>query len=180
MIQIIQRSQKALGQRLLALLSFVLMVQVAPIKAQWTTNGNNISNSNSGHVEVATKLVVTPTGSDTNPVLQFNQSGNPGFYVKNQGSTNQIVAVTEGPDSSFMFQNRYSQGYAGPTFLSQTGAVAVFTGYSNSTGEYRVNNIVGGGSIKFLLGVPVMTIQPGTPNPLVAITGNLTVSGNIG
>ena len=25
-----------------------------------------------------------------------------------------------------------------------------------------------------------MTIQPGTPNPLVAITGNLTVSGNIG
>lgn len=92
-------------------------------------------------------------GSSTAPALLFSSSAAvPGFYVKNQGSTNQITAVASGGDSAFMVQNLNSGGYSGISFLDNAGAVAVFSGYNNGTGEFRFNNVAGTPSLNFMIG----------------------------
>ncbi|HEX8565422.1 MAG TPA: hypothetical protein VF648_07095 [Pyrinomonadaceae bacterium] len=54
--------------------------------------------------------------------------------------------------ATFGVQNSDATGFSGVEYHNNAGALAVFTGYRNSTGEFRVNNIASGGFIDFLIG----------------------------
>lgn len=85
------------------------------------------------------QVIIANAGTTTTPALRIGSTA--GLYMKTAGSTDQLVAVTTGADSSFMFQNLSSTGFSGPSYLEPGGGVAVFTGYNNNTGEFRFNNV---------------------------------------
>jgi hypothetical protein len=68
-------------------------------------------------------------------------------------------------------QNRSSGANAssGMLFYDQNGALAQFQGFSNTTHEYRINNIASGGAINFLIG--------SSSKLLLANNGNVTFTG---
>ena len=49
-----QRVKRSLGRTAITLFAGLLLAMSIPAAAQWTTNGNNINNSNSGNVGVGT------------------------------------------------------------------------------------------------------------------------------
>ena len=61
-----------------------------------------------------------------------------------------------------------STSFSGMLFYDQTGALGQFQGFNNSTHEYRINNIAGGGSINFMLG--------GSSRFQVASNGNIGIA----
>lgn len=80
------------------------------------------------------------TGSAAAPSLII---GTAGLFKSVIGGIDQITAYASGADSSFAFQNGSASGFSGPSYLDENGLVNVFTGYQNSTGEFRFNNVAG-------------------------------------
>ena len=66
------------------------------------------------------------------------------------GAANDAVKVIgSGVGSTFGVQNVDATGFSGVEYLDNSGAVKVFTGYQNSTGEFRFNNFSASPTIKF-------------------------------
>ena len=88
-------------------------------------------------------------------------------------------------------QNRNGSANAssGMLFFDQNGALAQFQGFSNTSHEYRINNIASGGSINFLVGsssrfliAPTGNIGIGAvpaPTEKLRVAGNVMVDGNL-
>ena len=53
--------------------------------------------------------------------------------------------------AGFGLKNTNGTGYTGVEYYNASGALAVFTGYANATGEFRFNNVAAGGYIDFKL-----------------------------
>ena len=78
--------------------------------------------------------------------------------------------------------------YSGMLFYDQTGKLAQFQGFNNSSHEYRINNIASNASINFMVGNSSKLLLAnngnvgiGTPTPgaKLEVAGNLLVDGNI-
>jgi hypothetical protein len=93
--------------------------------AQWTTNGNDISNNNTGNVGINT---TTPSDRLT---IDSNSATHAGVRIFNSYS---------------------SSLFAGIEYMDNTGSTAkTFTGFQTSTGQFRINNIATNGYLDFLI-----------------------------
>ena len=79
-------------------------------------------------------------GNYTKGFDQYNSGGVAGDSTKVVGST---------LGATFGVQNVNASGFSGVEYLDNTGAVKVFTGYQNSTGEFRFNQLAAGGTVVF-------------------------------
>ena len=99
---------------------------------------------------------------------------------------------TSGAVTGYAVQNLGSgaSSYSGTLFYDQTGALAQFQGFNNSSHEYRINNIASNGSINFMIGSSSKffvanngSIGIGTSNPSTGakldVAGTVKASGGI-
>ena len=71
-------------------------------------------------------------------------------YQSGAISNDAIKFVNTGTGASFGIQNASTSGFSGIEYLSDAGAVKVFTGYRNDgSGEFRFNNVATSGFIAF-------------------------------
>jgi len=109
----------------MALAGFMLLIlQATNVQAQWTTNGNNINNTNSGNVgvgtaapastlHVATESSTTPRGVTNS---QHSADGNAALFTfrKSRGTIASPSAAANGDNIG----NLYAEGYDGASYVS--------------------------------------------------------------
>jgi hypothetical protein len=117
--------RKALWIILPALMLMIFLVQPREAQAQWSTNGNNINNTNAGNVGVGT----------TNPT-----------------SALQVTGSTPGVAPIRVQHTATTEGWSGIEYLNGAGTVTAYSGANNATGEFRINNIATGAYLDFMLG----------------------------
>lgn len=105
---------------------------------------NNVDLINSQIFDNGTNVGVGTTNPFDKFHVQFtNTAGSlTGYAVQNLGST--------------------AASYSGMLFYDHTGALRQFQGYSNGTGEYRINNISPSGSINFMTGTSKFKVASGS------------------
>jgi hypothetical protein len=101
-----------------------------------------------------------------------------------QNGALKVVSKTNG--AVFGVQNLDATGFSGIEYIDNLSNLSVFTGYSNSSGEYRVNNIASNAYINFLIdGNSELYVKNNgniglsTDNPSEAlhVVGNARISG---
>ena len=110
-----------------------------------------------------------------------------GFLGVNTTAPQDVITArftsTDGALTGLAVQNlgATATSYSGMLFYDQTGAVAQFQGFNNSTHEYRINNIATSGSINFMLGGTSMlqVAAGGNVGIGVAPTQKLSVAGSV-
>lgn len=130
--------------------------------AQWTTNGNDISNNNTGNVGINT---TTPSDRLT---IDSNSPTHVGVRIFNSYS---------------------SSLFAGIEYMDNTGSTAkTFTGFQTSTGQFRINNIATNGYLDFLINSSSkltvahsgnVGIGTTSPQAKLDVQGNVSVTGDI-
>ena len=141
--------------------------------AKYTNGGADVGNS--AVYEVGGKVGVGTTAPADTLHVAFNSPGGAftGYAVQNTALS--------------------PTAYSGMLFYDNTGALAQFQGFNNSTHEYRINNIASGGSINFMIGSSSKFLVPNSgaigigttngtarlnvrANPSLTATGTVTTS----
>jgi hypothetical protein len=103
---------------------------------------------NSGFVGINYRAAIA--SSATSYLLNFGATTK-GLHEYNSGGTgnDSIKVIGSNPGATFGVQNANASGFSGVEYLDNGGTVRVFTGYQNSTGEFRFNQLAAGGTIVF-------------------------------
>src|SRR5258705_2517948 len=112
----------------LALISLVLIaIQATPASAQWTTNGNNINNTNSGNVGIGTttpgsKLHVYDASGTRTGVLMLGQN------INNTNEGGALLEVnTAGSGTLYIGAYKPGIGYGNTVIQPEGGNVGIGT-----------------------------------------------------
>ena len=103
---------------------------------------------NSGFVGINYRAAIA--SSATSYLLNFGATTK-GLHEYNSGGTgnDSIKVIGSNPGATFGVQNANASGFSGVEYLDNGGTVRVFSGYQNSTGEFRFNQLASGGTIVF-------------------------------
>jgi hypothetical protein len=102
-------------------------------------------------------------------------------------ATDLILQSTDG-DALFRPQGGTSTSFAGVEYLDSTGTAAVFTGFKQSTAEFRFNNIYAAGTINFLIGGTSallitnsrnLGVNVASPSARLEVGGNTVLGGDV-
>lgn len=152
-------------------------------------------NPTTGLFNVANGYVANLYGSDSVQRLAFasgktyfpSTAGNVG--IGTTGPTSELHIKGTSPDTMIRVQPAASTDFAGVEYRTTTDGDAVFTGFRQSTGEFRFNNVFSGGYIDFMIGsgskltiansgnVGIGTSTPS--NTLTVATGSIATWENI-
>lgn len=117
-----------------AVLLFLVITQIS-VRAQWTTNGNNINNTNSGNVGIGT--------SSPNALLEINKSQNAGTtQILDNGYTTSGNAAFSGLFLKQAGANRFFLGSVNDNNTTQTGGAGTvqFWNFANGPTLFATNN----------------------------------------
>jgi hypothetical protein len=89
------------------------------------------------------------TSTDPQDSLGFTTYKSGSLAGGRQNGALKVVSKTNG--AVFGVQNLDPTGFSGIEYLNNSSSLSVFTGFSNSNAEYRVNNIAANGFINFLI-----------------------------
>jgi hypothetical protein len=106
------------------------------------------------------------TSTDPQDSLGFTTYKSGSLAGGRQNGALKVVSKTNG--AVFGVQNLDPTGFSGIEYINNLSSLSVFTGFSNSTDEYRVNNIAANGFINFLIN--------GTSELYVKNNGNIGLS----
>jgi hypothetical protein len=195
-------SERTNGRSILLAAALLLLAHAlfgpAEARAQWTTNGNNISNTNTGNVgvgtanpevglHVATESIATPRGF---LIQQSNTGNNSAFMImrKGRGTIASPTAIVNGDSLGAI----YTEAYDGSTFLRtgsnikfiSNGTVAVgsvptditFATGSSGTGTERMR-ITSGGNVGIGTTNPQSLFQISGASPTAYTTASVPLIG---
>lgn len=124
------------------------------------------------------------TNSNNSPLLTVLDSGFVGIGTVSPNDTLQVtLSEGTGTKTGYSVRNLSATGAAGMQYYDETGGLAVFTGFVNSTKEFRYNNIATTPSFNFLTGSISRIYIASTGNVGISTTSpqsTLTVNGDIG
>lgn len=131
----------------------------------------------SGNPTISLPSAVTISGAFTAGSFVVGTGKTIAPYQSGTTANDATLFTNSGNGATVGFQNLNPAGFSGAEYKDHNGALGVFTGYRNSTGEYRTNNVGASGFIAYKINsVDALVINN---NRSVTIGSNLTVGGTI-